>query len=148
VRFELGRRDYAHHDLGLHDWAVTPGTFDVHAGGSSRELPLCTTVAVQSSGARRQPLNRQSMVQDFLGRPGGQAAYDEILRALGFGSLVDPVDEAALAKLTPEQLAAKRKGDRGALAFANEMPLFKIPAMSGGVCGDARLDALIRGCGG
>ncbi|MDP4301420.1 beta-glucosidase family protein [Leptothrix discophora] len=148
VRFELGRRDFAHYDIGLHDWAVTPGTYDIQVGGSSRELPLCATVEVQASRARRQPLTRQSMVQDFLGRPGGQAAYDELLRALGMGGLVDPVDEAALAKLTPEQLAAKRKGDRGALAFANEMPLYKLPAMSGGRCSDARIDALVRVFGG
>jgi beta-glucosidase len=148
VRFELGRRDFAHFDIGLHDWAVTPGTYDIQVGGSSRELPLCATVEVQASAARRQPLTRQSMVQDFLGRPGGKAAYDELLRALGFGGLVDPVDEAALARLTPEQLAAKRKGDRGALAFANEMPLYKLPAMSGGRCSDARIDELVRVFGG
>ncbi|MEY2654300.1 MAG: hypothetical protein RLZZ524_1328, partial [Pseudomonadota bacterium] len=144
VRFVLGRRDFAHHDIGLHDWAVTPGTYDIQVGGSSRELPLQASLDVQASRARRAPLTRRSMVQDFLGRPGGQAAYEEMLRALGFGGLVDPVDEAALARLTPEQLAAKRKGDRGALAFANEMPLYKIPAMSGGACGDARIDELLR----
>ncbi|RZS58515.1 beta-glucosidase family protein [Sphaerotilus mobilis] len=144
VRFALGRRDFAHYDIGLHDWAVTPGTFDIQIGGSSRELPLVATVEIVSSRARRQPLTRRSMVQDFLGRPGGQAAYEEMLRALGLGGLVDPVDEAALARLSPEQLAAKRKGDRGALAFGNEMPLYKIPAMSGGVCSDARIDELLR----
>lgn len=144
VRFALGRRDFAHYDIGLHDWAVQPGTFDIQVGGSSRDLPLCTTVEVQSSQARLHPLTRRSMVQDFLGRPGGREAYEEMLRTLGFGSLVEPVDEATLARLSPEQLAAKRKGDSAALAFANEMPLYKIPAMSGGLCGDARIDELVR----
>jgi hypothetical protein len=67
-----------------------------------------------------------------------------MLQALGLGALLEPEDPAQLARLSPEQLAAKRKGDRGALAFANEMPLYKIPAMSGGTCSDARLDALLR----
>jgi beta-glucosidase len=148
VRFELGRRDFAHHDLGLHDWAVHPGTFDIQVGGSSRDLPLSVGVEVTASRFRHQPITRRSLVQDFLGRPGGQAAYAEMLRALGFGGLLEPDDEAALARLSAEQLAAKRKGDSAALAFANEMPLYKIPAMSGGLCGDARIDELVRVFGG
>ena len=144
VHFELGRRDFAHHDLGLHDWAVRPGTFDIQVGGSSRDLPLSVSVEVTASRARHQPITRRSLVQDFLGRPGGQAAYAEMLRALGFGGLLEPEDEVALARLSAEQLAAKRKGDSAALAFAKEMPLYKIPAMSGGLCGDARIDELVR----
>jgi beta-glucosidase len=148
VRFALGRRDFAHHDLGLHDWAVHPGTFDIQVGGSSRALPLHVGVEITASGARRPAITRRSLVQDFLGRPGGQDAYAEMLGALGFAGLLEPADEAALARLTPEQLAAKRKGDSAALAFANEMPLYKIPAMSGGLCGDARIDALVQAFGG
>lgn len=144
VRFELGRRDFAHHDLGLDDWAVTPGNFDIQAGGSSRELPLAVSVEIEASRATRPALTRRSMVQDFLGRPGGDAAYAEMLQALGLGSLLVPENPEQIARMTPEQLTAKRKGDRGALAFANEMPLYKIPAMSGGVCGDARIDELLR----
>ncbi|MGY0195736.1 glycoside hydrolase family 3 C-terminal domain-containing protein [Leptothrix sp. BB-4] len=148
VRFTLARRDFAHHDLGLHDWAVTPGTYDIRAGGSSRELPLAVAVEIEASRASRPALTRRSMVQDFLGRPGGDAAYAEMLQALGLGALLIPEDPEQIARMTPEQLTAKRKGDRGALAFANEMPLYKIPAMSGGVCGDARVDELIRVVGG
>ncbi|MEY4751382.1 MAG: hypothetical protein RIQ60_3596 [Pseudomonadota bacterium] len=144
VRFDLVRRDFAHWDTGLHDWAVTPGDFDILVGGSSRDLPLSTRVVVQASRAVRPLLSRRSMVQDFLGRPGGDAAYAEMLNALGLGALLEPDDPAELAKLSPEQLNAKRKGARGALAFANEMPLYKIPAMSGGACPDARIDALLR----
>ncbi len=144
VRFTLGRRDFAHHDLGLHDWAVTPGTFEIRVGGSSRELPLAVAVEIEASRASRPALTRRSMVQDFLGRPGGEAAYAEMLQALGLGALLIPEDPEQIARMTPDQLNAKRKGDRGALAFANEMPLYKIPAMSGGTCGDARIDALLR----
>ncbi|WP_310463006.1 glycoside hydrolase family 3 C-terminal domain-containing protein [Sphaerotilus sp.] len=148
MRFALGRRDFAHYDLGLHDWAVHPGTFDIQVGGSSRDLPLSVSVEITASRARHQPITRRSLVQDFLGRPGGQEAYAEMLHALGFGGLLEPVDEQALASLSPEQLAAKRKGDSAALAFANEMPLYKIPAMSGGLCGDGRIDELVRAFGG
>jgi beta-glucosidase len=144
VRFALGRRDFAHFDIGLHDWVVHAGTFDIQVGGSSRELPLGVAVEVSSSRAVQHELNRKSMVQDFLGRPGGEAAYAEMLQALGLGTLLEPEDAALLARLSAEQLAAKRKGDRGALAFANEMPLYKIPAMSDGRCGDARIDELVR----
>lgn len=148
VRFALGRRDFAHYALGLHDWAVTPGRFEVQVGGSSRELPLSAAVEVTSSRSARHALTRQSMVQDFHGRPGGEAAYAEMLQALGLGALLAPEDPEQIARLSPEQLTAKRKGDRGALAFANEMPLYKIPAMSGGVCSDARIDELVRACQG
>jgi beta-glucosidase len=144
VRFELGRRDFAHFDIGLHDWAVHPGLFDLQVGGSSRDLPLSAEVEITASRTRRQPITRRSLLQDFLACPGGEAAYAEMLGALGFSGLLAPPDEAALARLTPEQLAAKRKGDSAALAFANEMPLYKIPAMSGGRCSDARMDALVR----
>ncbi|MEX8495234.1 glycoside hydrolase family 3 C-terminal domain-containing protein [Sphaerotilus sp.] len=148
VRFELGQRDFAHYDIGLHDWAVHPGTFDLQAGGSSRDLPLSAEVEITARRVRRQPITRRSLVQDFLDRPGGQDAYAEMLHALGFGGLLEPVEEAALAHWSPEQLAAKRKGDSAALAFANEMPLYKIPAMSGGLCGDVRIDELVRAFGG
>lgn len=148
VSFDLGRRDFAHYDIGLHDWAVHSGRFEVLVGGSSRDLPLTLAIEVQASRQALHRLTRDSLVQDFRGRPGGDRAYAEMVRALGLGGLLEPADDPSTARLTPEQIAAKRKADSAALAFVNEMPLYKIPAMSGGVCTEARIAELLREFGG
>jgi beta-glucosidase len=48
VPLELAAADLAYWDAGRHDWVVEPITYEVCAGPSSRDLPLCATVAVEA----------------------------------------------------------------------------------------------------
>jgi beta-glucosidase len=148
VTLRLGRRDFAHHDIALHDWAVQPGRFELLAGGSSRDLPLALVFDVLASRQALPPLTRHSLVQQVRGRPGGEVAYAAVLREMGLADLLAPLDEAAAASLTADQVVAKRKADTAVLAFANETPLYKIPAMSGGRCSEARIAEILGGVGG
>lgn len=47
VSFRLDREAFAYYDLKTHDFAVNPGQFELRAGGSSRALPLQTTVKLK-----------------------------------------------------------------------------------------------------
>ena len=52
VSFELDRRAFAWWNSELHDWDVETGDFTVEIGDSSRHLPLCGNVRVESTRGR------------------------------------------------------------------------------------------------
>ena len=60
VTFRLSKRDFAYYDTAVRAWSVRSGDFDILAGGSSRDLPLKATVAVQATDIRYPQLT-----QDF-----------------------------------------------------------------------------------
>ncbi|WP_077035351.1 glycoside hydrolase family 3 C-terminal domain-containing protein [Pelomonas sp. KK5] len=131
VRFTLARRDFAHYDTRLAAWVVKAGAFDIHVGSSSRELPLRATVAVKATAPAR-PFTRRSLVQDFRGH---SALFEELVRALGMGKLLDTVDA--------EDDVAARKARMSTWVFVNEMPVNKVPAFSLGACSEQRIDEII-----
>ncbi len=139
--FTLARRDFAHYDARAHAWSVKAGLFDVRAGGSSRKLPLQLTLDVRARRAAKC-LTRQSLVQDFKET---LPLYEELVRALGFGELVEePAMDASGTGMTPEQITAARKARVATLAFVNEMPINKVPAFSHGRLNEARLDQILK----
>jgi beta-glucosidase len=140
LHFQLTRRDFAYYDTELRAWAVNAGAFDVRVGGSSRDLPLSLTLAVS---ARQSVMNfsRQSLVRDFKGTLG---LYELLLRALGFGELLEDETAGLQDNLPVEELASRRKARRAHLAFADEMPINKVPAFSLGRFDEAWIDELIR----
>jgi len=135
VRLTLTRRDFAHYDARAAAWVVKPGAFELHAGGSSRELPLSAAVEVRAA-PRARSLTSASLVEDFRGQP---AVYEELVRALGMGALLDPMPEG----LTPEQESALRKTRMSTWVFVNEMPIDKIPAFSHGAFTEQRIDEIL-----
>lgn len=137
--FTLSRRDFAHYDPQARAWSVNAGRFDVRVGGSSRELPLELTVDVRAQRPAKR-LTRQSLVQDFMAM---SPLYQELVRALGFGELVEPAVEASAAGMTPEQITSARKARVASLAFVNEMPINKVPAFSHGRLSEPRLDEIL-----
>ena len=140
IRFTLGRRDFAHYDVQAHAWSVNAGRFDVRVGGSSRELPLQLTLAVRANRVAKR-LTRLSLVQDFKAWP---ALYEELVRALGFGEVIDSADNASSSDMTPEQISAARKIRVATLAYIDEMPINKVPAFAHGVLNEARLDEILK----
>ncbi len=144
VRFTLNRRDFAYYDADTGGWAVTPGTFDIRVGGSSRDLPLQVSIEVSAKAVAGKHLTPRSLVGDFKGAANGEAFYEELVRALGFGALLDSGKEADAANLTHEQITAIRKARMSTFAFVDEMPVNKVPAFSHGHFSDARLDEMLR----
>lgn len=49
VSVELDKRSFAFYDVGLHDWHVESGDFEILVGASSRDIRLTETVAVTST---------------------------------------------------------------------------------------------------
>lgn len=144
VRFALNRRDFAFYDVATHAWEVNAGMFDVLVGGSSRELPLRAAIDVRATQQPVKRLSRESMIKDFRDHPNGEVIYAELVRAMGFGDLLQTTDAPATAGETPEQIAAKRKADAAVLVFVNETPVNKVPAFSCGKFSDARLAEILR----
>ena len=79
-------------------------------------------------------------MQDFKPWPG---LYAEFVRALGGGELLEPIDEARLAALSPQAARDIRKARASFLVFIDEMPAAKVPAFSEGRLSDARLDEIL-----
>ena len=140
VRFELNRRAFAYYDAPQEAWAVHPGVFDIRVGGSSRELPLEAALEVQATNRRTRPLTRGSLVGEFREVPDGDALYAELVRALGFGAVLETDDESVM---TPEQIVLARKARMSTLAFVNDMPAIKVCAFSHGKLTEARLDEIL-----
>jgi beta-glucosidase len=142
LRFTLGPRDFAHYDVESHAWVVRAGSFDVRVGGSSRDLPLVAAIDVT---ARRRPkrLTRHALVRDLKEAPNGEAHYAEVLRALGFEQLLEAPLPVPTIDADPASAIAQRKARMAMFAFADEMPIAKLPAMSQGRFTEARLGEMI-----
>jgi beta-glucosidase len=138
VTFRLSKRDFAYYDTAVRTWSVRSGDFDILAGGSSRDLPLKATVAVQATDIRYPQLTRTSMLKDFQNHPKGRAFYGELLEATGME--IPSLDEG----LSAEAVAEKRKARMAVMAFLDEMIVNKIPAFSEGRFTDQRLDEILR----
>jgi beta-glucosidase len=138
VTFRLSKRDFAYYDTAVCAWSVRSGDFDILAGGSSRDLPLKATVAVQATDIRYPRLTRTSMLKDFQNHPKGRAFYGELLEATGME--IPSLDEG----LSAEAVAEKRKARMAVMAFLDEMIVNKIPAFSEGRFTDQRLDEILR----
>jgi beta-glucosidase len=138
VTFRLSKRDFAYYDTAVRAWSVRSGDFDILAGGSSRDLPLKATVAVQATDIRYPQLTRTSMLKDFQNHPKGRAFYGELLEATGME--IPSLDEG----LSAEAVAEKRKARMAVMAFLDEMIVNKIPAFSEGRFTDQRLDEILR----
>jgi beta-glucosidase len=138
VTFRLSKRDFAYYDTAVRAWSVRSGNFDILAGGSSRNLPLKTTVAVQATDIRYPQLTRTSMLKDFQNHPKGRAFYGELLEATGME--IPSLDPG----LSAEAVAEKKKARMAVMAFLDEMIVNKIPAFSEGRFTDQRLEEILR----
>jgi beta-glucosidase len=136
--FRLSKRDLAYYDTALRAWTVRSGNFDVLAGGSSRDLPLQATVAVEATDIRHPKLTKTSMLKDFQNHPKGREFYRELLEATGMD--IPSLDES----LSAEAAAEKKKARTAVMAFLDEMIVNKIPAFSEGRFTDQRLDEILR----
>ena len=138
MTFRLSKRDFAYYDTAVRAWSVRSGNFDLLAGGSSRDLPLKATVAVQATDIRYPKLTKTSMLKDFQDHPKGREFYGELLKATGME--IPSVEEG----LSAETAAEKKKARMAVMAFLDEMIVNKIPAFSEGKFTDQRLDEILR----
>lgn len=68
VSLQLPISELACYHPGLADWVITPGNWQVHIGGSSRDLPLNATFTVDCP-ARYVPLRDDNSLQQLIQQP-------------------------------------------------------------------------------
>jgi beta-glucosidase len=140
VTLRLSKRDFAHYDPTLQDWSVSPGNFDILAGGSSRDLPLKQTIEVRTAQIVHPKLTRTSMLKEFRDHPEGKAFYPQLLEAAGLK--IAPKEESRAT--SPEDAAAREKADTAMRAFLNDMPANKLPAFSQGKFAEEDLEKILQ----
>jgi beta-glucosidase len=134
LQFELESRDFAYFDTAVGEFVVDAGKFDILVGGSSNAPALVATVEVPQLRRSQRKLDRTSSLKDFLEHPRGQALYSAVLAALM------PADESN----HDVDADAQKKARDMTLAFLRELPVWKLPAMSGGKFSAADLDKLLE----
>ena len=77
VSFTLDKRAFAYWNETIHDWHVETGDFTVEVGDSSRNLPLCASVRVESTVELPRRFTPDSIFMDVMADPKGK----EIMKA-------------------------------------------------------------------
>ena len=121
LTFRLSKRDFAYYDTALRAWAVHSGKFDILAGGSSHNLPLKATVAVEATNIRYPQLSEDFHAQ---GLPESSKRSGVLRRTLdATGMEIPSLDPDVSA----EAVAEKKKARMAVMAFLDEMIVNKIP---------------------
>ena len=126
VAFCLDSRAYAYWHIGLHDWFVQSGTYEIQIGASSRDIEL--TACVEVTGAKAEPLEPISPDTIFMDLKKNPAALEKmgpvlqnIMQVFGGG-----------AKEEQSEAASEAVSDEMSAAMLNYMPLRGITSFTGG----------------
>ena len=69
VSFTLDKRSFAYWNEAIHDWHVETGAFTIEVGDSSRNLPLCAAVNVESTVELPRHYTPDSIYLDVMADP-------------------------------------------------------------------------------
>ncbi|MEG6571356.1 glycoside hydrolase family 3 C-terminal domain-containing protein [[Clostridium] cellulosi] len=83
VSFTLSKRDFAYYDTELNSFEVESGTFEILAGGSSADTPLCQTVVYHSGAVRKPKYNKLTQIGEIAKNPAATALLQEFLAKFG-----------------------------------------------------------------
>lgn len=99
VSLQLPIRELACYHPGLADWVITPGSWQVHIGGSSRDLPLNATFTVDCP-ARYVPLRDDNSLQQLIQQP---KAFARVVQLIADKSQLPPEQvREKLIRLAPD----------------------------------------------
>ena len=139
VSFTLCKRAFAYWNEAIHDWHVETGDFTIEVGASSRDLPLCDTVKVESTVELPRHYDLDSIFMDLLADPKAKAVMDPFVKKLQ--SAFMPEDEG-----TTDAAKEAVSDDMGA-AMLNYMPLRGILSFGGADSAPA-IEALLKALNG
>jgi beta-glucosidase len=122
VTFAVSFRDFAYYNTGVNDWVAPTGSYDILVGGSSQQLPLKQTLAVQSTQSVFPKLTRMSLLKELAANPKGKPVYDQMLAGMAASFAGDQAKD-------PEAL---KKSIEMAKTFFNDLPIAKMVNMSQG----------------
>ncbi|KRF04154.1 glycosyl hydrolase family 3 [Paenibacillus sp. Soil766] len=129
VTFTLDKRTFAYYHVGLQDWVVETGDFEVLVGKSSADIVLKETVHVISSLVIQPTFTRNSTVGDVLEHPQLVPVIMELVKHSPFSSPADVEGDG----LSSEMMAA----------FLKYLPIRGLAAFSGGALTEDMLDKVI-----
>lgn len=138
VVFTLDKRSFAYWCDAIHDWHVDTGAFTVQVGSSSRDLPLCAQVQVESTVALPQKFDMNSIFMDILANP--KAA--EVLKPFIAKSMA-AFAPAEGEEDTRSEADKEAIGDEMMMAMLNYMPLRSALSFSAGQVTDEQIQALL-----
>ncbi len=99
VSLQLPISELACYHPGLADWVITPGSWQVHIGGSSRDLPLNATFTVDCP-ARYVPLRDDNSLQQLIQQP---KAFARVVQLIADKSQLPPEQvREKLIRLAPD----------------------------------------------
>ncbi len=131
VSFTLKASDLAYFSDFKRDWRVPTGEITVYVGSSSRSLPLHRTVTVKPRRQEMPELLPSSPLKDFAKHPRGKHFFDllGVQLAKSFGG--------ADGKQT------KKEADAMAMNMIGDLPLNRLPGLSGGIMSHDFVDAVM-----
>ena len=108
VTFTLNKRSFASWNEKIHDWHVESGDFTIQVGASSRELPLCACVRVQSTVQVPMTYSVDSIFMDLMADEKARTVFEPFFRKLqeGFGGGGEEKSEAAQEAVSDDMGAA------------------------------------------
>ncbi len=134
IKFELNRRDFAFYDPISKSWKVEKGNFNLLIGASSTDIRLQKTIHIHTVHNQLPPLDQYSTIKEFLAHPVGQP-------------LVQPIYEDLLAFATrsvPDDQPEKQQEIKQFFVYIfNDMPFYKIEAVSNGRISEAQLQEIL-----
>ena len=99
VSLQLPISELSCYHPGLADWVITPGNWQVHIGGSSRDLPLNATFTVDCP-ARYVPLRDDNSLQQLIQQP---KAFARVVQLIADKSQLPPEQvREKLIRLAPD----------------------------------------------
>lgn len=95
VSFTLSKRDFAYYDVERHGFEAESGAFEILAGGSSADTPLCQTVIYRSGKAERHKYNKQTHIGEILKDPKASEFVKVFLAKSGLNIDIEKYGEMA-----------------------------------------------------
>jgi beta-glucosidase len=80
--FLFSYEDFAYYNPVVKDWVVETGDFEILAGASSQDIRLMKTVHVTATKKWIEPLNRYSLIREWMAHPVGREIITPLLEGM------------------------------------------------------------------
>jgi beta-glucosidase len=130
VSLQLNSRDFAYYNTKIHDWTVRTGKFDIRVGGSSRNLPLQQTIAIENTKPIKVVYTRDSMVKEIKSSPQGEVIVNQLIQGfMGTNNKLETEEDKKTAAFFA--------------AMFGDLPINKFILLSGGKFTEDNMNAIL-----
>ena len=133
VVFELSAKDFAFYSLPRHAWATVAGSYSIIVARSAQDADLETTITMQARHPEVAAITHQSLLKELAAHPRGRKIYE--LMASQMARAVGGDDAKKYAENTDTLLT-----------LVGDLPIGRLPAISGGLMPRSFIDGIITYC--